>query len=277
LRSYGESVELERVVKELGGQLVYDLVAGGYARISSNGNKRLIVISDKIWKEIEQPETEIPENLFDDIEGHEDKKQALLMILRSRRPVHALFVGPPGVAKTMFMLALSRIEGAVYIIGSRISKAGLADYIKKTKPRILLIDEIDKMDWVSQSSLLSLMETGIITTTLKTEVSRTRVNTKVIAACNREDRLDPALLDRFLILRFTEYTPDEFTKIVPKILITKENTPPELAEYIAKAISQTTKSVRDAIKIARLAKTKEEVDLLLREIKKGQKQYYRYY
>jgi len=270
----GRLVPFEEAADILGLGVVRDLVEAGYASIERKGDTAYLRVSERAAEEVEaSPLPRIPRDLFADIEGHESKKAAILMALRSRRPVHVLLAGPPGVAKTLFLLDLARVEGAYYIIGSRLSKAGLTEFLKTYRPYLLIIDEIDKMDWKDQSILLSLMETGIVTVTLKTEVVRLSLNTRVFAACNREDKLDPALYSRFLVLRFTEYTAEEYIKLVPKVLVKREGVDPQLAEYIAASLAPFTRDVRDAIKVARMARTKEEVDLLVAELKKTKRLY----
>jgi Holliday junction DNA helicase RuvB len=49
---------------------------------------------------------------------------------------------------------------ATWRVGSATSKAGLWDIIADQQPRILLIDEIDKMGTTDTAALLSLMEKG---------------------------------------------------------------------------------------------------------------------
>ena len=209
---------------------------------------------------------EISEDLIADIEGHDDKKKLILMALRSKRPVHILLVGSPGTSKTLFLLSLARLKGAVYVIGSRASKAGIARFIYEHRPRFLIIDEIDKMRWEDQAVLLSLMETGIVTVMLKTERFSIKVNTRVIGACNYEGKLDRALLDRFLVIRFREYRPEEFVRIMPKVLVKREGVDPELAKYIVERLVKYSRSARDAIKIARVARSKQDVDFMIEQM-----------
>jgi len=213
-----------------------------------------------------EEEVKVDESLFDDIEGHEAKKRILLMAIKSPRPVHVLLIGTPGTAKSLFLQALSRLPNSVYLLGSRTSKAGLAKFIYEHRPKYIIIDEIDKMRWEDQTVLLSLMETGIITVMLKNERFSIRVNTWVFAGANYEHRIDPALLDRFIVLRFREYRPDEFVRIMPKVLIKREGVDPELAKYIVERLVKYSRSARDAIKIARIAKTKEDVDFIIEQM-----------
>jgi DNA replicative helicase MCM subunit Mcm2 (Cdc46/Mcm family) len=107
----------------------------------------------------EEGQVEPTVEIFDDIVGYEDVKRLLIKGLRGR--VHFLMVGPPASSKSLFLLCIERLPGAKYIIGSRASKARIADYLINYRPRILLIDEIDKMHIQDIAVLLSMTETGL--------------------------------------------------------------------------------------------------------------------
>ena len=64
----------------------------------------------------------------------------------------------------MFLMELARL-GAPYVLGSQASRAGIAELLFTTEPRILLVDEIDRIGTRDISVLLSLMATGIVSET----------------------------------------------------------------------------------------------------------------
>lgn len=205
---------------------------------------------------IYREESDIPSDLFDDILGYDNYKQIVMDALRSPDLVHVLFVGPPGTAKTLFLLDIARLPGARYVIGSRASKAGIASYIYEYRPKYLIIDEIDKMPSRDQAVLLSLTETGIISVMMYKKTVSFKVDTRVFAACNNINRLTRELRDRFIKLYFKEYSTEEFRRLVPPMLIKREGIDPDIAEYIAVKLSRHTRSVREAVRIARLVKSK---------------------
>jgi len=221
--------------------------------------------------EAELGPVEIPDDLFDFIVGYDDVKDIVKRSLRAEQPVHILFVGPPSSGKSLFLMELARIPGTRFALGGTTSKAGIADYLIEARPRHLIIDEIDKMGVDDQSVLLTVMETGIVTRLKHRKRETTRLRLWVFAGCNREDRLPPELLSRFLRIHFRKYTPDEFRKITVAVLTRRERTSKELAEYIARRLAGLTTDPRDAIKVARLAKTRDEVDAIVESVYRRRK------
>jgi len=207
---------------------------------------------------------EIPDDLFSPIEGYEEIKDLVKRVLRSEKPVHILFTGVPSSAKTMFLIELSKI-GAVYILGSQATKAGIADILFDLEPKLLLVDEIDRIGAKDIAILLSLAETGIVSQTKHGQRREVKLQTKIFAASNSLD-MPPELISRFLVLRFVAYAQAEFSKVTTSILVKREKIDPHLAEYIASRVWQMQSSFpdpRQAVRIARLATTRGEVDELI--------------
>lgn len=100
---------------------------------------------------------------FDAIIDHQDIKTIFNKALLSKRPIHILLLGNLGSAKTMFLTEVMRsIKNCYFIVGSNSTKSGLVNQLFEKRPKFLLVDELDKMKGCDQSSLLHLMETGII-------------------------------------------------------------------------------------------------------------------
>ncbi len=59
----------------------------------------------------EERRIEIPENLFEDIIGHDEVKELLRACLLAEKPVHVLLAGPPALAKTLFLWDIERAGG----------------------------------------------------------------------------------------------------------------------------------------------------------------------
>jgi Holliday junction DNA helicase RuvB len=209
----------------------------------------------------------LPDDLFEVIEGYEDIKALVRQVLDSEKPVHILFTGVPSSAKTMFLLELSR-TGAPYILGSQSTKAGIADLLFDTEPEILLVDEIDRIGTKDIAVLLSLTQTGIVSETKSGKRREVKLHTKVFAASNTL-KMAPELLSRFMVLRFKPYSRDDFLLVASNLLRRRENVDGNLASYIAEkvwSLSQRFPDPRQAVRAARLAKTREEVDRLLQVI-----------
>ena len=232
----------------------------GY-RLSELGKRVIEAGEEPAVPEMETHELEVPGDLFDVIEGYDDIKQLIGVVLRSEKPVHLLFTGVPASAKTMFLMELSRL-GAPYILGSQASQAGIAEVLFDTQPQVLLVDEIDRIGTKDISVLLSLMATGIVSETKHGKQRSVTLDTRVFAACNTL-RLAPELLSRFMVLEFKPYSLNDFLTVATNVLVKQESTPPELAAYIAQRTWQFSSRFpdpRQAVRVARLAKTKGEAD-----------------
>jgi len=210
----------------------------------------------------------VPEDLFDIIEGFDDIKKIFKKSIDGA-PVSILLVGPPGTAKSLFLLEVERIPGTVVALAGTSTKAGIRDILLEESPRILVIDEMDKVNNSRDlSSLLSWMESGRIISTTHTSREEVHGRGQVFAACNSASRLPPELLDRFLVFRLQEYDEETFMRVVSNVLVKREGVEPSLAAYIAEKTRKFTRSVRDAIKIARLAGSRGEVDQIINVLKK---------
>lgn len=202
-------------------------------------------------------------SLFGDIVGYTDIKQIFKMSLESDKPVHILLVGPPASAKTLFMLECIKLERSFFTLGSHSTKAGMIDYLFENRPRYLLIDEIEYMPYKDQSVLLSLMETGILTETKSQKTKKTLLKTWVFATCNNKDKLLTPILSRFMIFHLKPYKRSKFIEISNCILV-KNGTSFEMANIISELVwdKLRSKDIRDTVKIAKLAKTKDDVIMI---------------
>jgi Holliday junction DNA helicase RuvB len=204
-------------------------------------------------------------DIFSDIVGLEDVKDILLKALKADKPVHVLIVGGPATAKTMILEALSRFYDVPIILAGASTRAGLRDYIVENVPEIMLIDELDKIENpLDLSVLLTWMETQKLIVTMATKKAYVKCPTvcKVIAAANTIKRIPPELLSRFVVVNLKPYTDEEVKAICVNILKNREGCSDELAAKIADSVVNKLKSKdpRDCVKVARLAKTPEEVD-----------------
>jgi len=206
---------------------------------------------------LQNEKLEVPEDIFDDIIGHDDVKALLNACLVAEKPVHVLLTGPPALAKTLFLWDIERIAGelGVWLVGSAISKAGLWDLVAERQPKVLMIDELDKVNAADTAALLSIMEGGRLVRAKKGRELDTRVEVRVVAATNIESRLSPELRSRFAIRRLNPYSRDEYLTVVKGVLVRREGISQEIAENIAARLDGRSQDVRDAVRAARLAPT----------------------
>jgi MoxR-like ATPase len=196
-------------------------------------------------------------SLFDSIVGFEDVKLLFEIAIRAERPVHLLLCGPPSSGKSLFMSSLTKLERSYYAVGSSSTKSGIFDYLFEYRPRYFIIDELEKMNKKDQTSLLNLMESGILSELKHNQQRTTQLKTWVFASCNSTDKLLPPLLTRFRDIHFKPYTEEEFVEIVVNVLDREEGVDRDIALLIADGVYNRLNSanIRECVRIARLAKS----------------------
>ncbi|WP_313677321.1 AAA family ATPase [Pantoea vagans] len=125
----------------------------------------------------------------------------------------AIFVGPPGVGKTLTAAWLAKklnvpfyILDLTAVMSSYLGKSGnnlraALDYAKK-KPCILLLDEIDSIA-KKRSDDSDIGELKRLVTVILQEVDEWPAESLLLAATNHEELIDPALWRRFdMIINF---------------------------------------------------------------------------
>jgi MoxR-like ATPase len=160
-----------------------------------------------------------------------------------------LFIGPPASAKTLFLLGIIEYKKGVYFDGSNTTNR-ILDILEEKRPKIISIDELDKMPKPFQEKLLNFMESGHI----KVDQMRKRYDfkikgAKVFAACNEITRLSRPLQSRFRRLHLPSYTEEQFLEVSAKVL-------PKLkiAHVIGKAVWEQGGDIRDVISIGKLVR-----------------------
>lgn len=217
------------------------------------------------------------DKFFSNIVGYSDIKKLLLKSVVSKNPVNILLTGPPSSSKTIFLLEmLEGLDNAYFVDAIGVSGPGLMDHLFSNNTKYLLIDELDKMKKTDQAVLLNLMETGILSETkLKGKTRRKDVKLWIFATSNDVGKVSEPLRSRFMELHLEQYTYEEFTGIVERLLKKRYQMDTEVSEKIAYVVWNRMKSkdVRDAIKIARLAKSPRDVDWLVDVQMKYSKKY----
>jgi Holliday junction DNA helicase RuvB len=211
-----------------------------------------------------------PYHLFENIVGYDDIKKIFTYALNSSLPVHILLVGPPGSAKTLFLMECMKLSRSYFTLGSHSTKAGMLDYLFNNRPRNLIIDEIEYMAIKDQAALLSLMETGILSETKFEKTRKSIMKTWVFASCNNEKKLLTPLLSRFFVLYFKKYDYRTFEKISNHILSRECNLDLEISTLIANLVWGKLKSrdIRDCIKIGRICKNKDDVNMIVNTLRR---------
>ena len=165
--------------------------------------------------------------------GHHDIKKILIKSPLWNEPVHVLLVGSPGSAKTLFLMEIIRsFRSCLFVVASNRTKAGLVNQLFERRPKFTLIDELEKMKKNDQTSLLHLMETGIIAETKIGRIRQIQVTSRVFATANSCKNIIEPLLSRFLVVEIQEYTFEEFREIAV-MRLEKENVNETSAVMIA--------------------------------------------
>ena len=199
--------------------------------------KGMVSVSAMEKEELKVNASDVMEAM-DLIVGFGDVKVAIAGAVASRRRLNFLLEGPPSCAKSMFLEALrSVIPDAFVAFGSRTTAAGLSENLFEKKPRMLLIDEVDKMRSDAYSVLLGLMESGEILETKHGGTRGVKLECMVIAACNSTRKMSPEFLSRFALhVAFKAYTRDEFIDVCRGFLHRSENCPDEIAAMIGAGV-----------------------------------------
>ncbi len=204
----------------------------------------------------------VPKDLFEDIIGYDDVKAQLSMALRARQPVHVLLYGPPATAKSLFIESLKVLPGAVLTFGDEISKAGLRRFVLEERPRYLILDEIEKMASEDDTILLELLEHQTVSVVHHDQRWMETIDMRVFGAANDLRKMRRELLSRFHKVRLREYTPDEFRYVAYNYL-TKRGNPPAVARSIADGVSERSRDIRDAIRIAAMSQSVQDASFLI--------------
>ena len=226
--------------------------------------KRGLAAWSQAGPEADEEATEIPDDLFIPIAGHEEAKRLLTLAIAAPRPVHMLLLGAePATAKTLFLEELRRLPRALYADGGLATKAGIVETLLAASPQYLLIDQVDHLAAEDQQALHGVMASGRVARLRYRQHQDEQRLVWVFASANSARRLSESLLDRFQVVTFRPYSEEEFASVCRHFLVKRERTDAALAAHIARRLAGRTRSVRAAQRVARLAASVAEVDELV--------------
>ena len=169
----------------------------------------------------------------------------------------------------MFLLEIMKCyKDARYFDGTS-TTSRILDVLEEKRPKIILLDEAEKMGRPFQNQLLNFLESGHVKVTqMRRNYDFEIPNVKVFATANDINRLSKPLVSRFRKLFLPPYTRDQFlavaVKVCPKL---KEET----ARMIGLAAWKQGGDIRDVISVSRLIRrddSEEEVDQIMRTLAK---------
>jgi Holliday junction DNA helicase RuvB len=107
------------------------------------------------------------------------------------------------------------------------------------------------------------METGIVSETKYGKTSEVEIKTSVFATSNDPRKLSTALQSRFFIVDMESYKYEQCYKITLRLLDTRQ----EIARSIADVEWNTSRNLRDCVRIGKLARSEEDVKFLLETLR----------
>jgi Holliday junction DNA helicase RuvB len=91
---------------------------------------------------------------FENIQGYDDLKDIVRRALDADDNYNFLVTGPPASAKTLFLLGILESKKGVYFDGSNTTNR-ILDVLEEKRPKIICINELDKMPKQFQEKLLN--------------------------------------------------------------------------------------------------------------------------
>jgi replication-associated recombination protein RarA len=229
--------QVKRLVDE--GMITVEVKNGNLVKYKLIQKGRDLVYAEIMERKMKKVEAPVILKAMDLIVGFDDLKMKIAKAIASGKRTHFLLSGPPACAKSLILEAVrTTVDSAYMAFGSRTSSSGLSDVLFEHHPTVLLLDEADKIRMDTFSVLLGLMQTGEILETKTGKTRGVRLETMVIAACNRYEKMPPEFMSRFAMhAAFPKYTRDEFIDVCKGFLPRVEKTcSVELAEMIGKAV-----------------------------------------
>jgi Holliday junction DNA helicase RuvB len=218
-------------------------------------SKLRIVFSHPVKKE---------DKLFSKIYGYDNIKKLFRMALESNHTCSILLTGPPASAKTLFLQSLMKLKDSYFIDCSNATKSGIVEYVFEHKPKYLLLDELDKLSKKDQTFLLNMMETGMVSEIKYNKTRKMELKTSVFATSNNIEKIIVQLQSRFFIVNMHAYTYGQFYEITLQLLTSNQyNVDEEITKASIEAVWNTSRNLRDCLKIARMSNSVENVNWLV--------------
>ena len=200
---------------------------------------------------------------FAKIQGYEDIKDIVRRALDSDENYNLLFVGTHASSKTLFLQGMLEIrKDGVYFDGSNTTNR-ILDVLEEGRPKIICIDELDKMPRTFQNQLLNFMESGRIKVDQQRKQYDFQINgVKIFGTCNEINRLSKPLQSRFRKLFLPKYTEEQFLDVSEKVL--------SKTRYIAANVWKNGGDIRDVISIEKLVRKSDgpqEIQMIMNTIK----------
>ncbi len=238
----------------------------------------MVTFLDKIIEKLAEIkyniEPEQEEKGFEKIAGYADVKDLVRRALDAQDNVNLLFIGPPASAKTMFLQGIIEMypKESVYFDATNTTNRAL-DVFAAKRPKIICIDELEKMPINFQNKLLNFLESGHVKVDQKNVQYDFKIkNAKVFGSANDPKKISKPLLSRFgQPLYLQKYTHEQFLFVSQKVL----KLDGDIARFIGEQVFAVDGDIRDVIQIGKLVGkkgTRDDVLTVLRTMHKYDKE-----
>ena len=243
-----------------------DLAIRGILLVTNKSNKSIhyvlnnLELTDQVLRKLDgeqvdldlkEPEERMPDDFLNTLVGYDDLKELTLRSLHAEKPIHLLLIGPPASGKSIVLSEVGRLPRSRFALGGSSTKAGITQLLAEQRPRYLIIDEIDKANSEDLSTLLSLMESGLVSITKGHRQEQIRMKAWVFAGGNSLKTIAPELASRFEVKHLEPYSKDDFVIVAERVLTMREDTAPDISRLIALTVAERSLDVRDVVKFRR--------------------------
>jgi len=206
---------------------------------------------------------------FNNIDGYYDIKEIVIRALSSEDQYNLMFIGEPASGKTLFLQGIMDMRKDAVYFDSTNTTNKILDILEQKRPKIICLDEIEKMSRPWQEKLLNLLESGKVDVEQQKKSYHFEIKgIKVFTTCNDIDRLSKPLASRFRKLFLPKYSEEVFLSVAEKVL---PKTSPSIARYIGSKVYQTDGDIRSVIQIGRLVQRSDgpqEIEMIMNTLMK---------
>jgi len=206
---------------------------------------------------------------FNNIDGYYDIKEIVKRALSSEDQYNLMFIGEPASGKTLFLQGIMDMRKDAVYFDSTNTTNKILDILEQKRPKIICMDEIEKMSRPWQEKLLNLLESGKVDVEQQKKSYHFEIKgIKAFATCNNIDRLSKPLASRFRKLFLPKYSEEVFLSVAEKVL---PKTSPSIARYIGSKVYQTDGDIRSVIQIGRLVQRSDgpqEIEMIMNTLMK---------
>jgi len=194
----------------------------------------------------------IEKKQFSSISGYEDIKNIINRVLSSDDSFNLLLVGPSSSAKTQFMMEIMNVSKHCVYFDAANSTNQILQVLEKERPKIVLLDELDKLPRVFAEKMLNFLESGHVKIDQKNcQMDFELKGCKVFGTANDISRISKSVQSRFRKFFLTRYTEQQFLDVSEKVL---PKLSPSIARYIGANVYQSNGDIRDCIAVGKLVR-----------------------